>query len=373
MTIARKGTETGLSAGRPISAMRVLILGGTGFLGPQIAERLAASGHEITIFHRGPAGAGSGRRFAEVYGDRNRLDESSEALRRVRADVVVDAIAFTEKQAERLVEVFRGHAGRLVVLSSGDVYRAYDVLFGRVEGSIEPTPLAESAPLRERLHPYRGAALPQRYGFSWDDYDKIPVERVVMGAMGMPATVLRLPMVFGPGAHDAAQRRFFPYLKRMDDGRRVILLDRRTARWRAPWGFSGDVAEAVRLVVENESAKGKIYNVGEPGGLDMEGWVRELGVAAGWKGEVVTTDGPCPPPSFPPQLNLEQHLDMDTAKIRRDLGYRETMSRRAALERTVAWEREHWPAEIDPSQFDYAAEDAILRQVRNFKREEQRS
>ena len=40
--------------------MRVLILGGTGFLGPQIAERLAASGHEITIFHRDPTGAGSG-------------------------------------------------------------------------------------------------------------------------------------------------------------------------------------------------------------------------------------------------------------------------------------------------------------------------
>ena len=75
--------------------MRVLILGGTGFLGPQIAERLAASGHEITIFHRDPTGAGSGRRFPEVHGDRNKLDESSEDLRRVCADVVVDVIAFT--------------------------------------------------------------------------------------------------------------------------------------------------------------------------------------------------------------------------------------------------------------------------------------
>ena len=40
--------------------------------------------------------------------------------------------------------------------------------------------------------------------------------------------------------------------------------------------------------------------------------------------------------------------------------YRETISRRAALERTVAWDREHWPTEIDFAQFDYAAEDAIL-------------
>jgi nucleoside-diphosphate-sugar epimerase len=70
--------------------------------------------------------------------------------------------------------------------------------------------------------------------------------------------------------------------------------------------------------------------------------------------------GHAPAPSFPLRLSLEQHLDMDTTKIRRDLGYRETMSSRAALEGTVAWDREHWPSEIDSAQFDYPAEDAIL-------------
>jgi len=147
---------------------------------------------------------------------------------------VVDVIAFTEKQAESLVEVFSGFAGRLVVLSSGDVYRAYDILFRRVEGVIEPTPLAETAPLRERMNPYRGMRIPEHYGFSWDDYYKILVERVVMSDGSFPATVLRLPMVFGPGAHNVALRRFFPFLKRMDDRRSWILLDERTARWRAP-------------------------------------------------------------------------------------------------------------------------------------------
>jgi nucleoside-diphosphate-sugar epimerase len=190
--------------------------------------------------------------------------------------------------------------------------------------------------------------------------NKILVERVVMRDDSLPAAVLRLPMVFGPGVQDATQRRFFPYLKRMDDGRGAILLDERTARWRAPWGYSGDVAEAVKLAVENGHAGAEVFNVSESSGLDMEGWVRELGAAAGWRGEVVTTDDPCPPPSLPPQLNLEQHLDMDTAKIRRIVGYHETMSRRAALERTVAWEREHWPTDIDPAQFDYATEDALL-------------
>lgn len=146
----------------------------------------------------------------------------------------------------------------------------------------------------------------------------------------------------------------------MDDRRRWILLDERTARWRAPWGYSGDVALAVTLAVENNRAEGQIFNVGDSGGLDMEGWIRELATATGWTGEIVTTQHQCPPPSFPLQFNLEQHLDMDTARIRRVLGYRESMSREAALEGTVAWDRENWPAEIDPAQFDYAAEDAVL-------------
>src|SRR5260370_28920548 len=126
--------------------MRVLILGGTGFIGAHVAQRLLASGHEVTIFHRGTG---------PLSGDRNRLADSMDAFRRLRLDVVIDAIAFTQLQAESLVEVFRGIAKRAVVLSSGDVYRANDILFGRTPGAVECTQLSETSPLRERLYPYR--------------------------------------------------------------------------------------------------------------------------------------------------------------------------------------------------------------------------
>jgi nucleoside-diphosphate-sugar epimerase len=124
-----------------------------------------------------------------------------------------------------------------------------------------------------------------------------------------------------------AQRRFFLYLKRMDDGREAMLLDERTARWRAPWGYSGDVAEAVKLAAENERAVGNIFNVGERESLDMEAWIEALAVAADWRGKVLTSKLPCPPPSLPLQLNLKQHLDMDTTKIRSELGYRARSAR----------------------------------------------
>jgi len=336
--------------------MRVLILGGTGFVGSHIAQRLLAVGHEVTIFHRGPGS----NKAAVLFGDRNRLGDSMDAFRRLRPDVVIDAIAFTQLQAESLVQVFRGIAKRVVVLSSGDVYRANDILFGRVTGAVESTPLAESAALRERLYPYRGVPIPRVYDFDPDDYDKLLVERAVLGDSDLPATVLRLPMVFGPGARAAANRRFFAYLKRMDDGRTEILLDRRTAQWRAPWGYVGDVAEAVRLAVEDERAAGQIYNVGEAEAWDVQSWIRELAVAAGWNGRLVVVDESCPPPSLSRNLNSDQHLNMATTKIRRELGYRETLSRGEALARTVAWDRQHPPADLDPAQFDYAAEDAII-------------
>jgi nucleoside-diphosphate-sugar epimerase len=124
-----------------------------------------------------------------------------------------------------------------------------------------------------------------------------------------------------------------------------------------------DVAEAVRLAVENDRAAGQIYNVGDPDALDMLGWVRELAVVAGWKGQFVVVDESCPPPNLSPNLNSDQHLDMDTTKIRRDLGYHGTLSRGEALARTVTWDRQHPPSDIDLAQFDYAAEDAILSRV----------
>ena len=340
--------------------MRVLILGGTGFLGSPIAHRLLACGHEVTIFHRGTSGVNVPKGVGIVHGDRNQLDQSADDLRRLRPDVVVDCIAFTQQQAESFVDVFRGVSKRVVVLSSGDVYRANDILFGRVTGACERTPLSESSPLRERFYPYRGMAIPQAYGVNWDDYDKILVERVVLSDGNLPATVLRLPMVYGPGAREAVKRRFFAYLKRIDDGRPAILLDQRTARWRAPWGYAGDVAEAVRLVVENKRTTGEIYNVGESKGLDIQSWIRELAAVVGWTGRVVVVDEPCPPPNIPRQLNLDQHLDMDTTKIRHDLGYHETVSRRDALAKTVVWDRDDAPNDVDPAQFDYVAEDAIL-------------
>ena len=341
--------------------MRVLVLGGTGFIAPHIIRRLHEHGHRVAVLRRGPAAAEMPDGVQVIMGDRNRLTKSAAEFRQFRPEVVVDALAFTEAQARGLVAAFTGIAQRVVVLSSGDVYRANDVLFRRIESTeIDPTPLTELSPLRGRLYPYRGVPVPPMEGTNFDDYDKILVERAVMGHAALPATILRLPMVYGPGGRDEKKRRFWAYSKRVDDRRPAILLDRRTARWRGPFGYAGDVAEAVRLAIENEKAAGAIYNIAESEGLDAQGWVRELAAATGWRGRIVVVDEPCPAPNLPRSMNLDQNLDMDSAKIRRELGFQELIPRRQALERTLQWDRDHPPEHTDAGQFDYAAEDAIL-------------
>lgn len=298
-----------------------------------------------------------------IHGNRTELNRSAHELRRFRPDVIVDAIAFTASHGETSAAAARDLGARLVVLSSGDVYRANDIVFRRVEGSLEPTPLTEGSPLRDRMYPYKGMSLPRAYDFDWDEYDKVLVERATIGVPGLRATALRLPMLYGPGDCTGLKRRFLAFVKRMDDGRPAILLDARTAQWCAPWGCTLDVADAVRLVVEHDDA-GRVYNVAEPGRMTMADWVHAWASIVGWKGDVVIRDEACPPPSFPRALNLEQHLDMDSSRIRRELGYRERLSRREALTTTIAWDREH-PTELKAEEFDYEAEDRLLKRKRD--------
>lgn len=61
-----------------------------------------------------------------------------------------------EDDARAVVETFQGAAGRVVAISSGDVYRAFGRLIGVEPGPPQREVLTEDSPLRERLYPYRG-------------------------------------------------------------------------------------------------------------------------------------------------------------------------------------------------------------------------
>jgi nucleoside-diphosphate-sugar epimerase len=329
--------------------LRVLVIGGTRFIGPRVVKQLVEKGHDVAVFNRGETGAELPEGAGRVRGERRNLANFAGEFRRLAPDVVLDMIPMNEKEARGVVHVFEGIAQRIVAVSSGDVYRAYDRLTGRDPGPPDPVPLHEHSPLREMLYPYEGRGD--------DEYEKILVEKVVKGESGLPGTVLRLPAVYGPGDY---QHRLFPYLKRMDDGRPAILLSEGISSWRWTLGYVEDVAAAIVLVTVDGRAAGRTYNVGESDPLPWAERVREIGRAAGWSGEIVAVSRRRLPEHLDQGLDTDQHLFVDTSRIRRELGYEEAVSRSEALRDTVVWERRHPPAEVDFAYFDYAAEDAVL-------------
>ncbi len=294
-----------------------------------------------------------------MLGDRQQLGESASALRALAPEVVVDFVLSSGRQARELMDVFRGTRSRIVGLSSCDVYRACGVLHGLEPGPLEPVPLTESSPLRTRLQAYppdRIRMLREVFGWLDDEYDKIPVEREILGHPEVPGTVLRLPMVYGPGD---PLHRSFPILKRMDDQRPAILFEEKHAAWRSPRGYVENVAAAVVLAAASERAAGRIYNVGERESLSELEWARELARATGWSGKLVTLAADQTPSHLLPPGNLDQHWATDTTRIRQELGYQEPIGHDEAIRRTIEWERAH-PPPIDPRAFDYDAEDAAL-------------
>src|SRR5216683_3890063 len=96
------------------NGMRVLVIGGTRFIGPRLVHRLAAAGHEVTVFHRGQTTAALPPAACPMLGDRHRLADHAGEFRRFGPDVVVDMIPYTEEDALGVVATFRGVSGRLV-------------------------------------------------------------------------------------------------------------------------------------------------------------------------------------------------------------------------------------------------------------------
>lgn len=340
--------------------MKCLVLGGTGFIGSHVVRELVRRGHEVSVFHRGTKPADLPPEVMRIHGDRKRLADSALEFKRLRPDVVIDMVAYTEAEAAELVNVFRGVAGRLVVISSMDVYASYGRLKRLESGEADRRPSKEDAPLRQVLYPYRAQAKSEDELFY--NYEKILVERAGSSVPELPATILRLPAVYGPGD---PYHRLFEYLKRMDDSRPVILLDERKAGWRWGRGYVENVGAAVALAATDAKSAGQTYNVGERVARTEAEWVRDIRWAAGWNGDVIAL----------PQDGLPAHLRTphdwrhdvvgDTEKIHQELGFDDPVPLDEAMRRTVAWERAGSPEPVDHKLFDYVAEDeCVARQER---------
>ena len=300
--------------------MKILVLGGTRFIGTHVVRFLTSWGHEVTLFNRGLNGSEDAQVRPTIIGDRRDLLASKDQLREIAPDVIVDMIALSVTDAEQLVTVFDKPSQRLVVISSLDVYRAYGRYCMSEPGEPDLIPLMEDDPLRTTLLPMSST------------YDKPGIERLLKTRAPERSTVLRLPVVFGENDY---QHRFRDYLNQMDSGVKEISLEPALAEWRCATGYVADVGLAIALAAKNSKAAGKTYNVADSFAFTQTDYVRAIGRAAGWNGKVVTAAAA----DHPVDCDYNQHLIVDTSAIRTDLGYSEQVPINEAFERTVAWER----------------------------------
>ncbi|MBV9712011.1 MAG: NAD-dependent epimerase/dehydratase family protein, partial [Ktedonobacteraceae bacterium] len=291
--------------------MRILVIGGTRFIGLATVRYLSQQGHNVAVFHRGRTQSDLPTGVQQIIGEWAQIETFKQTFLDFAPDVVLDTIAFVEQDARMIMELCNGLVRRVVLISSQDVYRAYGRVNRTEPGPPDPLPITEDSPLREKRYPYRGLDLPvpESEKQRMHDYDKIPIEQIVMSDPTVQGTILRLPAVYGPNDY---QHRLFEFLKRMDDSRPAILLDERMAQWRWTRGYIENVAAAIGLAITSERAAGRIYNVGEAHPLPMIEWVRAIADIAGWHGDIVTLPADRVPPHLVPDIDVNQDLLVDT-------------------------------------------------------------
>jgi nucleoside-diphosphate-sugar epimerase len=304
-----------------IVTVRVIVLGGTRFVGPHVVRELEHAGHDVTIFHRGETEADLPSTVRHVHGRFEELEHHADALRALEPDLVLDMIPYVREDVARL-RLFAGHAARAVAVSSMDVYRAFGRGVGTEPGDPEPLPLTEDSPLRSVVVD--------------ESYDKVGVEEAAAAIEGLPVTIVRLPAVHGPGD---GQHRLRRYVRAMDQGLSTIALQQGVDAWRWLRGYVEDVAHAVALAVTEPHAVGRVYHVAYERSFSEREWVEAIARVHGWDGAVVAV----PPDELPEEDRIDfdtrQSFDVDSSRIRDELGYAERVDFDEALRRTIEWER----------------------------------
>jgi 2'-hydroxyisoflavone reductase len=244
--------------------MRVLVIGGTLFIGKLLVKRLIAAGHEVTILHR-KAEHPFGRRVRNAVADRNDAASIRGALASLRFDAVYD-IAYdpergtTAAQVEATAKSIPGDLSRYIFMSSVAAYG-------------DGLNHSEDDPLASDIHPdpyVRNKAGSERALFRMYHESRFPV------------VTIRPPFVYGPD-NPYYREAFFWDRMRIDrpviipgDGNRLM-----------QFVYVNDLVEACFNALEKHTAPGRAFNVADEKPLTQVETVTEFAKAVGKSPSIV--------------------------------------------------------------------------------------
>ncbi len=193
---------------RPARAKKILVLGGTGFLGPHFVRAALANGHTVTLFHRGKTNPGLFPDLEHLHGDRDTGDLAS--LQGRTFDAVVDTSGYVPAHVEATAKLFAGSCEHYQFVSTISVYGS----FGQRPDTIdEATPVATVEDDKVEQVNAIAQAMPF-YGPL-----KARCEAAAEAAMPGKVSTLRPGLIVGPG--DTSDR-FTWWPVRIDKGGEVL-------------------------------------------------------------------------------------------------------------------------------------------------------
>lgn len=244
--------------------MRVLVIGGTLFIGRLLVKRLLTAGHDVTILHR-KAEHPFGRKVRSVTADRNDASTISAALAGLRFDAVYDNVydwerGTTAAQVEATAKAIPGDLSRYIFMSSVAAYG-------------DGLNHAEDDPLASDIHPdpyVRNKAGSERALFRMYHESRFPV------------VTMRPPFIYGPENPFYREAFFWDRLRHDQaiiipgDGNRLM-----------QFCYVNDLVEACYAALEKPTAPGRAFNVADDKPLTQVEVVTEMAKAAGKHASIV--------------------------------------------------------------------------------------
>lgn len=244
--------------------MKVLVIGGTLFIGRQLVAELLKAGHSVAILHR-RSKHNLSKRVENLLADRNDPEAIQRVIGERRFEVVFDNVydwerGTTAAQVEATALAMGNHLARYVFMSS---VAAYGDGLNHYEGD----------PLAPDNHPEAYVR------------NKAMSERALLRLHrknGFPVVTFRPPFVYGP--ENPFYREAF-FWDRMRAGRPIIIPGDGTRLMQ--FVYVKDLVRALLRSIEVDAAVGEAFNIGNPKPLTQVEAVREMARTAGKKPELV--------------------------------------------------------------------------------------